>query len=97
LFVEFSDYLFHKNFATDPEPYPLRTPTAIESCRHRPDCPAQRAGDHRRRTEPTFPAPAQNVVFMLSGSVHATLVNSTAVNFLSTLMSSGATVIRTVT
>ena len=77
-FVEFSDYLFHRRFIDlILSPYPLRTPTRHPKFR--------RIGLIVRRNvrdiiaaapEPTLtPRQLKNVVFMLSGSVHATLVN----------------------
>jgi len=77
-FVEFSDYLFHRKFCDlILSPYPLRTPTRHPKFR--------RIGLIVRRNvreiiaaapEPNLsPRQLKNVVFMLSGSVHATLVN----------------------
>jgi uncharacterized protein (TIGR00661 family) len=77
-FVEFSDYIFHRKFADlILSPFPLRTPTRHPKFR--------RIGLIVRRAvrEITAIAPASNlsprqlrtVVFMLSGSVHATQVN----------------------
>lgn len=77
-FVEFSDYLFHRHFCDlILSPYPLRTPTRHPKFR--------RIGLIVRRNvreivaaapEPKLsPRQLKNVVFMLSGSVHATLVN----------------------
>jgi len=77
-FVEFSDYLFHRKFCDlILSPYPLRTPTRHPKFR--------RIGLIVRRNvreiiastpEPNIsPRQLKNVVFMLSGSVHATLVN----------------------
>ena len=78
-FVEFSDYLFHRHYCDLVlSPFPLRTPTrhpkfqrigliARESIR-------QKAAP---RTGKDFPSPRQlrRVVFMLSGSVHASNIN----------------------
>ncbi|HEX7653069.1 MAG TPA: glycosyltransferase family protein [Verrucomicrobiae bacterium] len=76
-FVEFSDYLFHRKFCDlILSPYPLRTPTRHPKFK--------RIGLIVRRAVRELavaPAPVlsprqlKNVVFMLSGSVHATLVN----------------------
>jgi UDP:flavonoid glycosyltransferase YjiC (YdhE family) len=77
-FVEFSDYLFHRKFADlILSPFPLRTPTRHPKFR--------RIGLIVRKAvrEITASAPGKNlsprqlrtVVFMLSGSVHATQVN----------------------
>jgi len=75
-FVEFSDYLFHRKFADlILSPFPLRTPTRHPKFR--------RIGLIVRRAVREIAAPAgeltprqlRTVVFMLSGSVHATQVN----------------------
>ncbi len=78
-FVEFADYLFHRHYCDRVlSPYPLRSPT-----RHRK---FQRIGLIVRRAvrakEPVaaaraFPAPRElrTVVFMLSGSVHASRID----------------------
>lgn len=75
-FVEFSDYLFHRRFADlILSPFPLRTPTRHPKFR--------RIGLIVRRAVREIAAPAaeltprqlRTVVFMLSGSVHATQVN----------------------
>ena len=77
-FVEFSDYLFHRQLCdVILSPYPLRTPTRHPKFK--------RIGLIIRRNvrdiiaaapEPNLsPRQIKNVVFMLSGSVHATLVN----------------------
>ena len=76
-FVEFSDYLFHRRYCNLVlSPFPLRTPTRHPKFR--------RVGlIVRRAVRELAAAPALNlspqqlrtVVFMLSGSVHATQVN----------------------
>lgn len=73
--VEFSDYLFHKHSCDLVlSPFPLRTPTRGPKFR-RIGLIARRAVlEHARKiSDATFPAPRdlRTVVFMLSGSVHA--------------------------
>jgi hypothetical protein len=73
--VEFSDYLFHKRFCDLVlSPFPLRTATRGPKFR-RIGLIARRAVlEHAKKvSEATFPAPrdVRTVVFMLSGSVHA--------------------------
>jgi UDP:flavonoid glycosyltransferase YjiC (YdhE family) len=84
-FIEFSDYLFHRHYADMIlSPFPLATPT-----RHRK---FKRIGLIARRTvldkvaqtpSRAFPTPRelQRVVFMLSGSVHASNVRFAARQF----------------
>ena len=74
-FVEFADYLFHKHFCDLVlSPFPLRTPTRHPKFR-RIGVIARRAVMERapRTDQQHFPSPRQlrTVVFMLSGSVHA--------------------------
>ncbi len=74
-FVEFADYLFHKHFCNLVlSPFPLRTPTRHPKFR-RIGLIARQAVAERVAQEggKPFPAPRQlrRVVFMLSGSVHA--------------------------
>jgi hypothetical protein len=74
-FVEFSDYLFHRHFCSLVlSPFPLRTPTRHRKFR-RVGLIARRGILERAQSSRTqaFPSPRQlrRVVFMLSGSVHA--------------------------
>lgn len=74
-FVEFMDYLFHRHFCDQVlSPYPLRTPTRHPKFRRIGLIVRRSVKDKAlasARTE--FPSPRQlrRVVFMLSGSVHA--------------------------
>ncbi len=77
-FVEFSDYLFHRKFCDlILSPYPLRTPTRHPKFK-RIGLIVRRNVREIIATTPQqnlSPKQLKNVVFMLSGSVHATLVN----------------------
>ena len=77
--VEFSDYLFHRRFCDLVlSPFPLRTPTRHPKFK-RIGLIARRAILERARQKPAapFPSPRQlrEVVFMLSGSVHASNIS----------------------
>ncbi len=78
-FVEFSDYLFHRHFCDLVlSPFPLRTPTRHRKFK-RIGLIARRAVIEKARQGhgQGFPSPRElrNVVFMLSGSVHASHIN----------------------
>jgi uncharacterized protein (TIGR00661 family) len=77
-FVEYSDYQFHRRFCDLVlSPFPLRTPTRHPKFK-RVGLIVRRAVREiaARLPEKTVaPRELKNVVFMLSGSVHATLVN----------------------
>jgi UDP:flavonoid glycosyltransferase YjiC (YdhE family) len=78
-FVEFSDYLFHRCFCDlILSPFPLRTPTRHPKFK-RIGLIARRAILERTRQKPAAPFPAprelREVVFMLSGSVHASNIS----------------------
>ena len=74
-FVEFADYLFHKHFCDLVlSPFPLRTPTRHRKFRRIGLIARHAITERAPRTGPQpFPSPRQlrTVVFMLSGSVHA--------------------------
>jgi len=77
-FVEFSDYLFHRKFCDlILSPYPLRTPTRHPKFKRIGLIVRKNVRDIIDQTPVKNLSPKQlkNVVFMLSGSVHATLVN----------------------
>jgi UDP:flavonoid glycosyltransferase YjiC (YdhE family) len=83
-FVEFSDYLFHRhNYDLVLSPFPLRTPTRHPRFRRigliirRPVRELVGAATAPSRS----PRQLRTVVFMLSGSVHATKVNFAAREF----------------
>jgi len=78
-FVEFSDYLFHRHFCDLVlSPFPLRTPTRNPKFR-RIGLIARRSvlQAASRKSAAEFPSPRQlrTVVFMLSGSVHASNIS----------------------
>ncbi len=77
-FVEFSDYLFHRHYCDLVlSPFPLRTPTRHPKFK-RIGLIARRAViANARASAKSFPAPRElrNVVFMLSGSVHASHIH----------------------
>jgi uncharacterized protein (TIGR00661 family) len=78
-FVEFSDYLFHKSFCDlILSPFPLRTPTRNPKFK-RIGLIARRAILERikQKSVAPFPSPRElrEVVFMLSGSVHASNIS----------------------
>ena len=77
-FVEFSDYLFHRHFCDLVlSPFPLRTPTRHPKFR-RIGLIVRRAVRELAADAPAAslsPQQLRTVVFMLSGSVHATQVN----------------------
>jgi UDP:flavonoid glycosyltransferase YjiC (YdhE family) len=74
-FVEFTDYLFHRHFCDFVlSPFPLRTPTRDPKFRRIGLIARRAVREHAlRANREHFPTPRQlrNVVFMLSGSVHA--------------------------
>ena len=77
-FVEFSDYLFHRKFCDlILSPYPLRTPTRHPKFKRIGLIVRRNVREIIDNTPAQNLSPRQlkNVVFMLSGSVHATLVN----------------------
>ena len=78
-FVEFSDYLFHRHYCDLVlSPFPLRTPTRHRKFK-RIGLIARRAVIEKARLAAASKIPSprelQNVVFMLSGSVHASNIN----------------------
>ena len=78
-FVEFSDYLFHRHFCDLVlSPFPLRTPARHHKFK-RIGLIARRAVIEKARLAAGKGVPSprglQNVVFMLSGSVHASNIN----------------------
>jgi len=78
-FVEFSDYLFHRHYCDLVlSPFPLRTPTRNRKFK-RIGLIARRAVIEKARQSAgkANPSPRhlKNVVFMLSGSVHASNIN----------------------
>jgi UDP:flavonoid glycosyltransferase YjiC (YdhE family) len=77
-FVEFSDYLFHRRFCDLVlSPFPMRTPTRHPKFR-RIGLIVRRAVRELAESAPVnnlSPEQLRTVVFMLSGSVHATQVN----------------------
>lgn len=83
-FVEFSDYLFHRRYCDLVlSPFPLRTPTRHPKFK-RIGLIARRAViANAQAGAKKFPTPRelQNVVFMLSGSVHASHINFAARDF----------------
>jgi UDP:flavonoid glycosyltransferase YjiC (YdhE family) len=77
--VEFTDYLFHKHFCDLVlSPFPLRTPTRHRRFR-RIGLIARQSVRDKAMTNPErgFPAPRdlRSVIFMLSGSVHASNID----------------------
>ena len=77
-FVEYSDYLFHRRFCDlILSPYPLSTPTRHPKFKRIGLIVRKNVRDIIVQTPHQNLSPKQlkNVVFMLSGSVHATLVN----------------------
>jgi len=77
-FVEFSDYLFHRRFCNLVlSPFPMRTPTRHPKF-HRIGLIIRRNVRELAESAPVdniSPEQLRNVVFMLSGSVHATEIN----------------------
>ena len=79
-FVEFSDYLFHRHFCDLVlSPFPVRAPTRHSKFR-RIGLIVRRAVNElalaaSNREESLSPRQLRTVVFMLSGSVHATQIN----------------------
>jgi hypothetical protein len=77
-FIEFTDYLFHKHCCDLVlSPFPLRTPTRHRKFRRIGLIARRSVRNKARQANRSVPSPRQlrRVVFMLSGSVHASKIS----------------------